>query len=117
MNKNICLLLLLLNIIVLLWILKKNLGNLSSEGNNNSSDTISDVPTTELALFNVVLIEVGVSKINVVKVVNDILNLGLKATKELVESAPVTIKEKVTKEVAEEIKTKLEEVGAKVEIQ
>jgi large subunit ribosomal protein L7/L12 len=66
--------------------------------------------------FDVVLAEMGAKKINVIKEVRGITGLGLKEAKELVEAAPKTIKEAVTKEEAAEIKTKLEAAGAKVEI-
>ena len=58
----------------------------------------------------------GDSKIKVIKVVREITGLGLKEAKELVDGAPSVIKEDVEKEEAEDIKAKLEEVGAKVEI-
>ena len=66
--------------------------------------------------FDVILADAGASKLGVVKVVKDIAGLGLKEAKDLVDGAPKTIKEGVSKEEAEEIKTKLEEAGAKVEI-
>jgi len=66
--------------------------------------------------FDVVLKEVGSQKIQVIKVVRAITNLGLKEAKELVESAPKAVKEGVSKAEAEEIKKQLEEVGATVEI-
>jgi large subunit ribosomal protein L7/L12 len=66
--------------------------------------------------FNVVLTEVGDKKINVIKVVREVTNLGLKEAKDLVESAPKPIKEGVSKDEAEAIRKKFEEVGAKVEI-
>ncbi|MFZ8831642.1 MAG: 50S ribosomal protein L7/L12 [Thermodesulfobacteriaceae bacterium] len=66
--------------------------------------------------FDVILAEVGANKINVIKVVREITGLGLKEAKDLVESAPKPIKTGVSKAEAEEIKKKLEEVGAKVEI-
>ena len=64
--------------------------------------------------FDVVLVEAGSSKINVIKVVREITGLGLKEAKELVESAPKAVQEGVAKDKAEEIKTKLEEAGAAV---
>lgn len=67
--------------------------------------------------FTVVLLEAGASKINVIKEVRGITNLGLKEAKDLVEGAPKPVKEDVSKEEAEEIKGKLEAVGAKVELQ
>ncbi|MDP3736096.1 MAG: 50S ribosomal protein L7/L12 [Hyphomonadaceae bacterium] len=67
--------------------------------------------------FNVILKEAGDKKINVIKVVREIVpSLGLKEAKDLVEAAPKAVKEGVTKEEAETIKKKLEEAGAKVEI-
>jgi large subunit ribosomal protein L7/L12 len=67
--------------------------------------------------FNVVLKDAGDKKINVIKVVREIVpSLGLKEAKDLVEAAPKAVKEGVTKEEAETIKKKLEEAGAKVEI-
>ena len=63
----------------------------------------------------VVLAEVGSEKIKVIKVVREITGLGLKEAKELVDGAPGTIKENVEKAEADDIKAKLEEVGAKVE--
>jgi large subunit ribosomal protein L7/L12 len=66
--------------------------------------------------FEVVLTLVGENKINVIKEVRAITNLGLKEAKDLVESAPKTLKSDVAKADAEEIKKKLEAVGAKVEL-
>ena len=66
--------------------------------------------------FDVVLTEIGGNKIQVIKAVREITGLGLKEAKELVESAPKPVKTGVPKEEAEEIKKKLEEAGAKVEI-
>ena len=66
--------------------------------------------------FEVVLAEAGAEKIKVIKVVREITGLGLKEAKDLVDGAPKTLKEGASKEEAEEIKTKLEEVGAKVEL-
>jgi large subunit ribosomal protein L7/L12 len=66
--------------------------------------------------FDVVLADVGDQKIKVIKVVREITSLGLKEAKDLVDNAPKPVKEGISKEEAEEIKTKLEEVGAKVEV-
>ncbi|THF79088.1 50S ribosomal protein L7/L12 [Cohnella fermenti] len=66
--------------------------------------------------FDVVLLEAGASKINVIKVVREITGLGLKEAKDVVDNAPKPIKEKVAKEEAEAVKAKLEEAGAKVEV-
>ncbi|MCZ0703487.1 large subunit ribosomal protein L7/L12 [Natronobacillus azotifigens] len=66
--------------------------------------------------FDVVLTSAGASKIKVVKAVREITGLGLKDAKDLVDNAPGAIKEGVSKEDAEEMKAKLEEVGAGVEL-
>ena len=66
--------------------------------------------------FDVVLAAAGASKINVIKEVRTITGLGLKEAKDLVEGAPKPVKEGVSKDEAEQIKTKLEEAGATVEV-
>ena len=66
--------------------------------------------------FTVVLSEVGEKKINVIKAVREVTSLGLKEAKDLVEGAPQTIKEGVTKDEAEKIKKAFEEAGAKVSV-
>lgn len=66
--------------------------------------------------FDVILANAGADKIKVIKVVREITALGLKEAKELVESAPKPVKEAVAKAEADDIKKKLEEVGAKVEL-
>ena len=73
-------------------------------------------PAEEKTEFTVTLTEIGANKINVIKVVREITSLGLKEAKDLVESAPKPVKEAITKDEAEAIKKKFEEVGAKVEI-
>jgi large subunit ribosomal protein L7/L12 len=70
----------------------------------------------EKAAFDVVLSAAGDKKIQVIKVVREITSLGLKEAKELVDSAPKAVKAGVSKEEAEEIKAKLEEQGAIVEL-
>ena len=66
--------------------------------------------------FDVILADAGASKIQVIKAVREITSLGLKEAKDLVEGAPKSIKEGVSKEEAEDIKKKLEAAGAKVEV-
>ncbi|HIE08763.1 MAG TPA: 50S ribosomal protein L7/L12, partial [Armatimonadetes bacterium] len=73
-------------------------------------------PAEEKTEFDVILTGFGDKKIQVIKAVREITGLGLKEAKELVESAPKPVKEGVSKEEAEEIKKKLEEAGATVEI-
>ncbi len=70
----------------------------------------------EKTSFDVVLKEAGANKIPVIKVVRDATGLGLKEAKDLVDGAPKTIKEGVSKEEAEELKAKFEEAGATVEL-
>lgn len=66
--------------------------------------------------FDVILTEAGASKVQVIKAVREVTGLGLKEAKDLVDGAPKPVKEKVSKEEAEEIKAKLTEAGATVEI-
>ncbi|MBP9627073.1 MAG: 50S ribosomal protein L7/L12 [Synergistaceae bacterium] len=70
----------------------------------------------EKSEFDVVLVDHGANKINVIKVVREVTGLGLKEAKELVDTPPKALKEGVSKEEAEEIKKKVEEAGAKVEL-
>ena len=70
----------------------------------------------EKSEFDVVLAGAGAQKIKVIKVVREITGLGLADAKALVDGAPKTIKEAVSKDEAEEMKTKLEEVGAQIEL-
>ena len=70
----------------------------------------------EKSEFDVVLAEVGAEKIKVIKAVRELTGLGLGDAKALVDGAPKTLKEAVAKDEAEEMKKKLEEVGAKVEL-
>jgi len=74
-------------------------------------------PVEEQTEFNVVLKEIGPNKINVIKAVRELTSLGLKEAKELVDSAPKPVKEGVTKDEANAAKAKLEEAGAKVDVQ
>ncbi len=73
-------------------------------------------PVEEKTEFTVVLSEVGEKKINVIKAVREVTSLGLKEAKDLVEGAPQTVKEGVSKEEAEKIKKVFEEAGAKVTV-
>ena len=66
--------------------------------------------------FDVILVEHGAKKIQVIKALRELTSLGLKEAKEVVESAPKAIKEAVDKDTAEEVKKKLEDAGGKVEI-
>ncbi len=81
-----------------------------------AADGGAAAPSEEKTEFEVVLKGVGDKKIQVIKEVRAITGLGLKEAKELVDGAPKTVKESVAKEEAEEIKGKLEAVGAEVEV-
>ncbi|MCM8764028.1 MAG: 50S ribosomal protein L7/L12 [Candidatus Omnitrophica bacterium] len=76
----------------------------------------TEAPAEEKTSFDVILTSFGANKIQVIKEVRAITNLGLKEAKDLVESLPKPLKEKVSKEEAEEIKKKFEAVGATVEV-
>jgi large subunit ribosomal protein L7/L12 len=73
-------------------------------------------PAEEKTEFTVVLKEVGANKINVIKAVREVTSLGLKEAKDLVDGAPKSVKEGVSKEEAENIKKKFTEAGATVEV-
>ena len=73
-------------------------------------------PVEEKTEFTVVLTEVGGNKINVIKAVREVTSLGLKEAKDLVDGAPKTVKEGVSKDEAAAIKKKFEEAGAKVDV-
>ncbi len=73
-------------------------------------------PAEEQTEFEVVLKDIGAKKINVIKAVREVTSLGLKEAKDLVEGAPKTVKEGVTKDEAAAIKKKFEEAGATIEI-
>ena len=76
----------------------------------------AEAPAEEQTEFDVVLTAIGDKKINVIKAVREVTSLGLKDAKELVESAPATVREAVSKDEAEEIKSKFEEAGAQVDL-
>ena len=73
-------------------------------------------PVEEQSEFEVTIKEIGPNKINVIKAVREVTSLGLREAKELVESAPAQVKDAVAREEANEVKTKLEDAGAVVEI-
>ena len=84
---------------------------------SGGGDGAGAAAVVEKTAFNVILKSGGASKLNVVKIVKDLTGLGLKEAKELVDGAPKAIKEGVSKAEAEEVKNKLTEAGADVEIQ
>lgn len=88
----------------------------SAQSGSIASDTPDGVAVEEKTEFDVILSSFGDQKLHVIKEIRSITGLGLKESKDLVESAPKPILEAVAKDKAEEVKTKLESVGAKVEI-
>ena len=82
----------------------------------SAAAAVAAAAAEEKTEFDVVLAEAGAEKIKVIKVVREITGLGLADAKAVVDGAPKTIKEAASKEDAEAIKAKLEEVGAKVEL-
>jgi large subunit ribosomal protein L7/L12 len=85
---------------------------MASAGAGTAAAAVEEEKTT----FNVVLTDIGANKIQVIKEIRTVTSLGLKEAKDLVEAAPKAIKEGVTKAEAEDIKKKIEAVGAKVEL-
>jgi len=85
-------------------------------GGPAAAEKVDQAEEVEKTEFDVVLTAVGDKKIQVIKVVRSVTNLGLKEAKDLVEAAPAKVKEGISKEDAENIKAKLEEVGAAVEV-
>ena len=82
-----------------------------------AAGAVAGAAAEEKSSFDVVLTEAGDQKIKVIKVVRDATGLGLKEAKELVDGAPKTVKENVSKEEAEDLKAKFTEVGAVIELQ
>ncbi|NJK79643.1 MAG: 50S ribosomal protein L7/L12 [Chloroflexaceae bacterium] len=85
----------------------------AADGGGNGA---APAPVEEKTEFDVILTDIGAQKIQVIKAVRELTNLGLKEAKELVEAAPRPVKEGVSKEDAEDAKKRLEEAGAKAEV-
>lgn len=81
-----------------------------------ASSAAAEAPAEEKTEFDVVMSSFGEKKVNVIKVVRALTGLGLKEAKDLVEGAPSTVKEGVSKDEAEDVKKQLEEAGATVEV-
>ncbi|XBC38760.1 MAG: 50S ribosomal protein L7/L12 [Buchnera aphidicola (Melaphis rhois)] len=105
-----------MNIVELISDMEKKFG-ISSEIPTNSSSNSTSKPIEEKTEFDVILKSIGSNKVSVIKSVRSATGLGLKEAKDLVESAPTTIKTHVTKAEAESLKKILDETGAEVEIQ
>ncbi|WP_416427125.1 50S ribosomal protein L7/L12 [Pseudomonas sp. App30] len=82
----------------------------------SAGPAVAAAAVEEQTEFNVVLVEAGEKKVNVIKAVRELTGLGLKEAKEKVDTAPQVVAEGVSKEAAEDAKKKLEEAGAKVEV-
>ena len=82
----------------------------------SAGPAVAAAAVEEQTEFNVVLLEAGEKKVNVIKAVRELTGLGLKEAKEKVDGAPQVVAEGVSKEAAEDAKKKLEEAGAKVEL-
>jgi len=82
----------------------------------SAAAAVAAAAAEEKTEFDVILVEAGANKINVIKEIRGITSLGLKEAKDLVDGAPKTVKEGAPKAEAEEIKAKLEAAGAKVEL-
>lgn len=89
-----------------------SIGNMVAAGSQSGGAVAEDTKDS----FNVELVDAGASKVKVIKIVREVTGLSLKEAKDLVDSAPKVIKEQMKKEEANELKSKLEEVGAKVNI-
>ena len=88
----------------------------AAPGAGGASGAEAAEPVEEQSEFEVTIKEIGPNKINVIKAVREVTSLGLREAKELVESAPAQVKDAVAREEANEVKTKLEDAGAVVEI-
>jgi len=87
-----------------------------ASGGPTGAPATEAAPVEEQTEFTVILKEIGPNKVNVIKAVRELTALGLKESKELVEAAPKTVKENVTKQEAQAAKAKLEEAGAVAEV-
>lgn len=94
----------------------ENKFNISSSEYINKVNNTNDKKVEEKTVFNIILNSVGKNRISVIKAIRSITSLGLKESKNLVESAPTLVKENINKEECQKIKKTLEDVGAKVEI-
>lgn len=106
----------IIDIMKLTEMMEKKFGVTATSLVNAEPKAVEEVVIEEKIIFDVILTVVGNNKIPVIKAVRSITGLGLKEAKELVESAPVMLKESVSKDDAETLKKQLEEVGASIEI-
>ncbi|WMY95393.1 MAG: 50S ribosomal protein L7/L12 [Arsenophonus sp.] len=103
------------DVMELIKMMEEKFGVSSADTSSVTSGSITEV-VEEKTEFDVILSAIGSNKVSVIKAVRSATGLGLKEAKDMVESAPVTIKEGITKEASETLRKSLEEVGAVVEI-
>ncbi|WMY96652.1 MAG: 50S ribosomal protein L7/L12 [Arsenophonus sp.] len=103
------------DVMELIKMMEEKFGVSSENTSLVASSSITEV-VEEKTEFDVILSSIGTNKVSVIKAVRSITGLGLKEAKDMVESAPVTIKEGISKEASETLRKSLEEVGAVVEI-
>ncbi|WMY96019.1 MAG: 50S ribosomal protein L7/L12 [Arsenophonus sp.] len=103
------------DVMELIKMMEEKFGVSSTDTSLVTSGSITEV-VEEKTEFDVILSAIGSNKVSVIKAVRSATGLGLKEAKDMVESAPVTIKEGISKEASETLKKSLEEVGAVVEI-
>ncbi|HMI77011.1 MAG TPA: 50S ribosomal protein L7/L12 [Buchnera sp. (in: enterobacteria)] len=105
-----------MNVVELVSAMEKKFGVSASSVVNSVSTTQDTESNEEKTEFNVFLKSIGNNKISVIKAVRSKIGLGLKEAKDLVESAPIVLKENINKEESESLKKFLEEAGAEIEI-
>jgi len=93
-----------------------SVNNMVSSKNTNDEEETTKPKQVEKTEFSVIMVDYGTSKLNVIKTIRSILDLGLKEAKDFVEKLPATIKENIQKKEADDIKNKLESSGAKIEL-
>jgi len=98
------------------WGVKAAVAAVAAAGGAPAAGGGAAAPAAEQTEFTVILADAGANKIGVIKAVREVTNLGLKEAKDLVDGAPKTVKEGVSKADAETIKKKLTEAGAKVDV-
>lgn len=103
------------DIVELISLMEKKFGISAKNYFSNNEEKV-EKPKKEKTEFNILLKSVGMKKIAVIKLVNSLTGLGLKGAKNLVESAPVVVKEKISKEESVSIEASFKEAGAEIEI-
>jgi len=105
-----------MDVVDLIKLMEDKFGVTAAAAVQAAAPVAAAAPVEEKTEFTVVLVKAGDNKINVIKAVREVTSLGLKEAKDLVEAAPKPIKESIPKAQADELKKKLEDAGATVEI-